>query len=227
MKQFSEAEIVDVFNKHVNKPHEYYKKYEDVPLKLNTKKWKWETHDWARIPCFLDMDEWFRELRINHFGKVLSTCHGDPELEYIACDNLVIAEYKDGKNDLHTLNLPDKDFDLIMFHQTIEHLYNPFVAVDNLYAHLKVGGYLFTSAPTINIPHMMPFHFNGYTPMGLCMLMMSAGFKVINIGFWGNMEYIDFMFRFGTWPNYMQLMHDGKIVNEPGKHVQSWVLVTK
>jgi len=114
-----------------------------------------------------------------------------------------------------------------MFHQTIEHLYNPFICLKNLYNHLKDGGYLFTSVPTINIPHLVPFHFNGYTPMGLCMLMISCGFKIKEVGFWGNEDYINYIFKNNKWPDYNDLMKNGFIKNEKNKEAQCWILVQK
>ena len=114
-----------------------------------------------------------------------------------------------------------------MFHQTIEHLYNPFICLKNLHKHLKDGGYLFTSVPTINIPHLVPFHFNGYTPMGLCMLMMSCGFNIKELGFWGNEDYINYIFKNNKWPDYKELMKNGLIKNEKNKEAQCWILVQK
>ena len=71
-------------------------------------------------------------------------------------------------------------FDFFLFNQTLEHLYNPFHAVENIYKIVKPGGYVFTSVPTLNIPHMTPVHFNGFTPMGLAMLFLSAGFEIVD-----------------------------------------------
>ena len=228
MKQFSEAEIVQTYQAHVNKPADYYAKFERLPVERNDKAWRWEGHDFPRVWCVLDFQDWLEKHALRHFPRVLATCLADPELEFVTWDKLVVAEYdSSGRNDLHTLDLEEKDFDFIVFNQTLEHLYNPFAAVANLYRHLKAGGYLFTSVPTINIPHLMPFHYNGFTPMGLCMLMKAAGFEVVELGFWGNLEYIKLIFQTGLWPDYRQLWHDGKIANEPGRNAQCWILVRK
>lgn len=224
---FTEEQIIDVYNRHVNKPIEYYKKYETLPFGLNDKNWKWEGKDFPRIRCILDFQDWLKKNNLRHFGKVLSTFSTDPELEYITFDSLYHAPYHAGSNDLHTLDLDEKEFDLVIFNQTLEHLYNPFISVSNLYNHTKDGGYLFTSVPTINIPHMTPFHFNGLTPMGLCMLMKSVGFKIIELGFWGNVDYIRFIFETGSWPDYRQLMRNGIITNQRDKNAQCWILVQK
>jgi hypothetical protein len=97
----------------------------------------------------------------------------------------------------------------------------------NLYDHMAEGGYLFTSMPTINIPHMVPVHFNGYTPMGLTMLMLSVGFKVLEVGFWGNLDYIKYIFENQSWPDIKNLIKDGKITNDKYCEAQCWILVQK
>jgi SAM-dependent methyltransferase len=164
---------------------------------------------------------------IGHFDKVLSTCENDPELEHISYNSIRYAPYYSGHNDLHTFDLDEKDFDFILFNQTIEHLYNPFLSMSKLYEHLKPGGYLFTSVPTINIPHMIPFHFNGYTPMGLCALMKTTGFNIVELGFWGNVDYIRYIFEKNNWPDYRELTRDGILKNEKDKEAQCWILVRK
>jgi len=227
MNLFSENQILDIYNKYVNKDESYYRKYETLPLELNNKNWNWEGKDFPRIWCILDFQEWLKKHNLNYFEKVLSTCNTDPELEYINYGYLTHKPYLYGQNDLHTLHLEEKNFDLVVFNQTIEHLYNPFISVLNMYNHIKVGGYLFTSVPTINIPHMTPFHFNGFTPMGLCMLMKSVGFDIVELGFWGNFDYIKYIFETGNWPDYRQLMKNGIIKNERDKNVQCWILVRK
>jgi SAM-dependent methyltransferase len=224
---FTESQINNIYKEHVYKDDSYFKKFEKLPFEYNNKNWKWEDKDFPRIWCILDFQDWLKKHNIGHFNKVLSTCNTDPELEYIKYNEIYYAEYHQGFNDLHTLDLDIKDFDLIIFNQTLEHLYNPFLSVSNLYKHLKKDGYLFTSVPTINIPHMTPFHFNGLTPMGLCMLMKSAGFEIIEVGFWGNTDYIKYIFETGNWPDYKQLIKDGIIKNEREKNAQCWILVKK
>jgi len=227
-KLFSEEKIWSIYQKHVNKSDDYYKKYEKLPLNLNNKSWTWEGKDFPRVWCLLEFQEWLVKHNIGHFNKVLATCGNDPELEFITYDNIRFAPYSPpNHNDMHTLDLDEKDFDFILFNQTIEHLYNPFLSISNLYNHTKEGGYIFTSVPTINIPHMTPFHFNGMTPMGLCVLMESAGFEIVELGFWGNVDYIKYIFETGNWPDYRELMRDGIITNERDKNAQCWILAKK
>lgn len=61
--------------------------------------------------------------------------------------------------------MTEEKHDFFMFHQTLEHVYNPWVVVENIGKNVSSGGYVFTSVPTINIPHSTPFHFTGIYPM--------------------------------------------------------------
>lgn len=235
-KLFTESEIFNIYNTYVKKDESYYKKFEKLPFDLNNKNWKWEGKDFPRIWCLLDFKDWMKKYNIEHFNSVLSnqpagytgTNLSDPELEYITWDNIDFIPYSGGSNDFHTLDLGKKDYDFIIFNQTLEHLYNPFLSMEKIFNHLKPGGFLFTSVPTINIPHMTPFHFNGLTPMGLCMLMLSTGFEILELGFWGNVDYIKYIFERGDWPDYRELIdNDGLIKNEKDKNAQCWILVKK
>jgi hypothetical protein len=226
MKTFSQQEVYDIYQNYVNKPESYFKKYEKLPLSTEELS-KWDNRDFPRVMCVLEFQEWVKKHNLPRINKLLSTDLNDPELQYLDIDKAYHAPYYNGNNDLHTLDLQIKDFDFIMFNQTVEHLYNPFMSMEKLYNHLSDDGYLFTSMPTINIPHMVPFHFNGMTPMGLCMLMKSVGFKILDIGFWGNMDYINYIFEKQDWPDHKYLMKDGIITNEKNREVQCWILVQK
>jgi hypothetical protein len=224
---FNETQINEVYQKFVVKPQEYLNKLSPLPIHLNNKNWRWETKDFARIPCIIDFSEWVTKYDITHVKKLLTTDMLDPELEYITYDEVDCFPYENGKNDLHTLQT-EKKYDFIIFNQTIEHLYNPFISLKNLYDSLNEGGYLFTSVPTINIPHMMPSHFNGYTPMGLCMLMKSVNFEIMELGYWGNYNYISRLFSSHMWPSYESLTDENfNISNEPQNVTQCWILVRK
>jgi SAM-dependent methyltransferase len=132
------------------------------------------------------------------------------------------------KFDLHTIsNYYQNEFDFFIFNQTLEHLYNPFEAVKQIYEIVKPGGYVFTSVPTINIPHMTPFHFNGFTSMGLAMLFKTANFEIIEIGQWGNYNYIKKLWESHNWIGYNTLNVNNKIVNEERNACQCWILAKK
>lgn len=225
---FTEQEVIETYNRHVIKDKSYFNKLSPLPLHLNDKKWTWEGHDFPRIPCLLDFREWVVKHNINNLDRILVTSDDDPELEFLTYSKADYIPYHNNTNDFHTLNLEYTEYDFILFSQTIEHLYNPFLSMWNLKEHLKEGGYMFTSMPTINIPHMLPFHYNGYTPLGLCMLMKSVGLEVVELGYWGNYDYISKLFKTHNWPSYEELIDkDRNIPNEQNNEVQCWILVRK
>ena len=85
--------------------------------------------------------------------------------------------------------LPHAPYDLINFQQTLEHLYDPLLSLMRLRQILAPGGWLHTSVPHYNMPHMVPNHFSGVSPCGLFALFKSAGLDVKGIGWWGNHSY--------------------------------------
>ena len=229
LKLFSENEIKDTYQKYVLKNQSYYNKADERYKQLSDEdKKKYYGMDFPRVASLFDFKDWIEKYNLIKVDSLLSTFEDDTELKFVEPSNLEICEYKNGKNDLHTLNLHKKDFDFIIFNQTLEHLYNPFIAMKNLYDHLKPGGYLYTTVPTINIPHMIPFHFWGITPIGLCMLSKSIGFNICECGYWGNYEYLGHIFTYGGWPNNDDVFDDnGKINNTDLCQAQTWVLIQK
>jgi SAM-dependent methyltransferase len=225
----SEEEIINIHNKYVEKSEEYYRKAHDEYQKLSdSEKQKWFNCDFPRLASFFDFKDWISKYNLKHVKKLLATCSGDCELEYISYDSITVCNYlQDKKYDLHTIDLDDKDYDMIIFNQTLEHLYNPFISMKNLYDHLKPGGYLYTTVPTINIPHQVPFHFWGMTPTGLCTLCASVGFNILECGYWGNISYINHIFTHFGWPNTSNIMIDDTIENVDHCQSQTWILVQK
>lgn len=226
-RKFTDTEINSLYNKHIIKDDNYFLKYNYLPFEYNNKKWKWEGKDFPRIMAILDFKDWIEKYNIKDINSLLSTDESDPELEYINSKKIDFIPYQNGINDLHSLNLENKDYDFVIINQTIEHLYNPLESIKNIYNHLKKDGYFFTSVPTINIPHLLPFHFYGVTPIGLVMLMESVGFEVLEVGFWGNKDYINYIFNHHNWPDYRILSKNGMITNEKNNYVQCWCLVKK
>jgi SAM-dependent methyltransferase len=230
MKVFSEQEIVEIYNTYVKKNESYYNKSHERYSELsNLDKEKFFNIDFPRVASIFDFKDWIEKYNLKNVKSLLSTYRDDYELEYVNPENVIYCEYgKNGQNDLHTLNLEKKDFDFIIVNQTFEHLYNPFVCMKNLFDHLKPGGYLYTTVPTINIPHMVPFHFWGITPIGLCILGKSVGFEICECGFWGNHEYLGHIFTQGGWPNNNDVFDtNGVIKNNDLCQAQTWVLLQK
>ena len=228
-KYFTTKEIIKIYEEKVKKPVSYFKKYEQLPLHLNNKKWRWENKDFPRIWCILDFAEWIKKYNINPINELAITAH-DPEIEFLEYKTAtsIIYDPVTNKGDLHFDNPKlHSRFNFFLFSETIEHLYNPFLAVANIYKMLKPGGYVFTCVPFMNIPHELPMHFNGYRPLGLAMLFLSCGFEIKEVGQWGNYQYIEAMFKHHKWPDYQFLIKNGKIKNEEQNVARCWILAQK
>ena len=225
---FSEEEIKKIYFEKVKLPASYFKKYEIVPIcPVKRYNYSWDNHDFPRVWCILDFIEWTKKhnIIIDHLGY---TGESDPELEFIDAKRKTFISYP--PYDLHSVSNDFKDeFDFFLFNQTIEHLYNPFEAIKQIYEIIKPGGYVFTSVPTMNIPHMTPIHFNGYTPMGLAMLFKTANFEIIEIGQWGNFDYIQKLWATHEFSDscYNKLNNNNVVTNEERNVCQCWILARK
>ena len=227
---FSEADLIKIYQK-IKKNEAYFKKYEDLmPFQDGKIEKLYIGRDYPRIPCVLDFKEWIKKYKIEPTNMIY-TCETDFELNYIKSKKSTLIKYDPTTNcgDLHLLNLAKKDYDFFLFSQTIEHLHNPFIAIRKISDHIRIGGYVFTSVPTINIPHMTPVHFAGIYPMGLAVLFESVGLEVLELGMWGNLDYLNFIFTNHSWPDYHQLkkMGNGIIKNEEKNVSQCWCLAKK
>ncbi len=224
---FLESDIIDIYNKQIKLPELYFKKFEYIPkCPVKSYNYDWSNKDFPRNWCILDFIEWIKKYDIKNIENLGYTSDSDPELEFLSYRNKVNVSYP--TYDLHTISKHFKnEFDFFLFSQTLEHLYNPYESVKNIYDIVKKDGYVFTSVPTINIPHMTPIHFTGFTPMGLAMLFKTAGFEIVEIGQWGNFNYINKMFNTNCWPGYNDLNENGFVSNEENNVCQCWILAKK
>lgn len=224
--KYSEQDINHIYWTKVKKDSSYFSKYELLPpCPVKAWEYSWKNYDFPRTWCILDFKEWIAKY-VGPVGLLGYTCDTDPELEFITYNEKYKLEYP--TYDLHTIgDTIHNKFDFFLFNQTLEHLYNPFMAVKSISKILKPGGYVFTSVPTLNIPHSTPIHFNGFNPMGLAMLFLSCGFEIIEIGQWGNYEYISKLWKTHSWPGYEELNHNGRVTNEEANVCQCWILSRK
>jgi len=222
-----EAFLQNLYVTKVKLPPSYFSKYERLPsCPIRNRGYQWKNNDFPRNWAILDFIEWtmkHKSTEVDHLGY---TCATDEELEFMTAKQKTLLSYP--KYDLHTIgNHYQNTFDFFLFNQTIEHLYNPFEAVKQIYTTIKPGGYVFTSVPTLNIPHSTPIHFNGYNPMGLATLFITAGFDVVEIGQWGNYEYIARLWATHNWPGYDELQRGGIVTNEECNVCQCWILARR
>lgn len=69
--------------------------------------------------------------------------------------------------DGHKLPFKDKTFDLILSQAVIEHLYNPFIAVDDIYRVCKHDGIVLAESAFMQPLHAVPYHFFNTTRWGI------------------------------------------------------------
>jgi SAM-dependent methyltransferase len=223
----SNVEIEEIFNKFVkvNYTNEYDTQYHPLPVQLNNKKWKWEGKDFPRVIAILEFKKYMEKYGFN-FKDVLSfNADNDPEFEYVNYQNLTNINYDEDpeNNDIHKFQL-NKKFDFVMMNQTIEHLCDPIRAMKNLYEHLNPGGVLYANVPANNRPHSEPYHYyTGITPVGLGVMAKIAGFKILEIGQWGNKEHLHKLFNVG-WIDYRQMENTS---NDRTCPIITWILAQK
>lgn len=227
--RLTEHDIMRIYNDfvNVNMTDEYCRRYVPLPLEKNNLPYKWEGKDFPRIIALLEFERYVKEHHLES-KKGLAFNGFDPEWYYLKHHKIVRSDYDQhhDKYDLHILDLAEKDFDFVMVNQTLEHLYDPIKCLINIYNHMKPGGILYFNVPSNNILHSTPFHYyTGFTPVGAGALVESAGFKILSIGQWGNLEYLKKLFETNKWPDYRQLQNPG--VNEMIHPVIVWVFAIK
>ncbi len=179
--------------------------------------------DAPRAFCLLDFQDWLTKHAVPT-TDVLVTCREDPEVSLLPSTARVQEIRYENGHDLHKLDLEKKDYDFMIVSQTLEHLYHPFQAMKQCWDHLRPGGYFFTSVPTTNIPHNTPIHFQEFYPMGLATLGLQAEFDIVEIGFWGNQEYLLKLFSTYEWPDIYGLT---TLVADPNYPAACWGLFRK
>lgn len=226
----SESEIKDLYNKYIEKPSSYHRRiveaedYESLEL---ASFWPAKGKDVPRVFCILDFQNWIQKYNLQP-RRVLLSCDSDPEISFLpkSIETITHIPY-DGDDkgfDLHLLDLETKDYDFVLISQTLEHLYNPGKMMENIWNHMAPGGYFFTSVPTVNIPHNTPIHFQHFYPIGLVTLALQYNFEVIEVGYWGNQEYILKMFHSVDWPDIYKI---STLENDPAHPVACWCLLRK
>lgn len=222
-------QISEIYNTHILPKYneEYLNRYSSLPLHLNNKKWVWEGKDFPRVISILEFQKFMGEHNIV-FDEVLSI-NGptDPEYDFIRYKNITNYNYLDDKinHDLHNLNLEKRDFDFFMSNQTLEHVYDPCLCMRNIYDHLKPGGMIYINVPSISMSHDTPHHhYIGMTPTGLACIVKQAGFDIVDVGFWGNLEYLNYMYDNDDWPDYRKITN---FKTEQNKEVITWIFAKK
>lgn len=88
--------------------------------------------------------------------------------------------------DAHNLPFKDKSFGLILSQAVIEHLYDPFAAVKEIYRVSSVGAITLAESAFMQPLHAVPFHFFNTTKWGMEKLF--EDFSIINVDSVGNLS---------------------------------------
>lgn len=232
MRLITSQNIEDIYNKFVkcNYTSEYSNRYNPLPYEKNVRNWKWEGKDFPRIPSLLEFERFTEKYNFQIQELLIFNGENDPELEILGnrVQNITNINYEQDptNNDLHILSLNKTDYDFVCLHQTLEHVTDPQTCILNIFNHLKPGGYLYINVPACNMPHSEPFHFyTGITPMGVATLGYRAGFNILEIGHWGNLEYMNILWNQKWWADYTMMQAPG--YNDHNVPIITWGLFQK
>ncbi len=187
--------------------------------------------EFSRVVCLLDFHRWSLKYGFNTINKLLIT-DDDPELRFLQPQTTITYKHTrdGGSGDLHYINeaeVPNEYFDFVLFSQTLEHLYDPFLCLMNLRDKLQVHGMIFTSVPTLNMQHMTPHHFFHYTPFGLATIMERSGFEVLEVGQYGSWSFEEKVLGELSWPDHTNFIVGGELDIDPRRPDNVWVLAKK
>ena len=247
MNKKNKINLQEIYDKYVkiNNNEEYLNRYKKLPVSSIEE--FIDKMNFPRIITLLEFERLVKKYDIKPENLLMYNGgeNGDPELKFINPKKIHPIDYNTntGENDLHTFENNFKNFDFILFAQTLEHVIDPFKCLSQLIKHLKPGGYVFTSVPVRNFEHDTPFHcYMGFTPIGLGAIFQQVGFEIVEIGQWGNSKYIDLMNHGRFWPTYDRLkkgvknkvdifqpfniLKDGTL-NEFKNPVDAWILAKR
>ena len=228
----SDSKIEELYEEHikVNYTEEYKNRYHPLPVDKNNKNWKWEGKDFPRVISLLEFERYVKKYDFQIEKLLLFNGYDEPETEYLEGRYKQILNINYGDNpekyNLHNLQINHDNFDFVSLNQTLEHVYNPYTCLTNIKKYMTKGGYLYINVPACNVPHSEPFHFyTGYTPMGLAALAHETGYEILEMGQWGNKEYLGRLFGITGqrwWADYTMLENPG--INEIENPVITWGL---
>jgi len=238
----SRRQIHELYMKYIHKPDSYGHYHKDQIFRFKTQHpphqllAATQSMDMPRVFIVIDLNDWLERRHIRP-TVVLSLNRNEPELLCTMLQQhttiLDYAEYvpETEENDLHFLDLKRKDYDLIISAQVLEHVQDPLLAAQNMYHHVRPGGFVFTSVPTSNRPHDTPVHFFHLSPMALATIFKRAGFQIIELGWWGNSLYKEFLDKTYAWPTMDDMVKhygaEASLQNDPLNTVQTWILAQR
>lgn len=123
----------------------------------------------------------------------------------------------------------ENKYDIVLAEQVLEHVRNPYRALQSVHKILKPGGYFLNTTPFLlkvhGSPKGRPIDYWRFTPEGIKLLFEDSNFNVMEQGAWGNeaciVEYLNFQSRAPYSSERCSL------INEPDKPIMVWILGQK
>lgn len=126
--------------------------------------------------------------------EISGTLHNDPGWRFY--ESLSFPEF-----DLCTSS-PDRNFDVVICEQVLEHVADPWRATETLHELCRPGGHLIVSTPFLVKLHKEPEDYWRFTPDGMRLLLERAGFEVLKVRSWGNESCVQR--NFAHWAPYQR-----------------------
>ncbi len=131
----------------------------------------------------------------------------EPELEVLKYKDLTHygvefdSRVKTELFDLNISQIVDKNYDLVLCSQVLEHVYDVKQAIENLAKLVRQGGFLWIACPASNYAHGSPEYFSaGYTPELITNLLPLGDFEVIFAEKYGSERMYFYTHTLQRWP---------------------------
>ncbi len=135
----------------------------------------------------------------------------EPELEVLKYKDLTHygvefdSRVKTELFDLNISQIVDKNYDLVLCSQVLEHVYDVKQAIENLAKLVRQGGFLWIACPASNYAHGSPEYFSaGYTPELITNLLPLEDFEVIFAEKYGSERMYFYTHTLQRWPTQQE-----------------------
>ena len=185
---------------------------------------------WLRISCYKDLDKFVKK---GVSGNILGVS-GLPDIakRHLA-DDVKVTVTKYPNVDVHKMPYPDETFDWVFADFVIEHIENPWQAVNEMKRVLKPGGIVVLTTATLFEIHDAPVDLYRFTPDGLRVLCKDFS-KIHVCGAWGSKRVVNCFLEHSpkNWtkpamrkptPKMMQMIDD----NDPSWPTVVWIVAEK
>jgi SAM-dependent methyltransferase len=176
-------------------------------------------HHWSRIVADRELDSFIEEIGPEHLsvaevsGSYISARHtwkSRTLLEYPSFDLCAPSP------------APALAYDVVICAEVLEHVLDPWLAVETLYSLCKPGGYVLITTPFLLRYHPAPEDYWRFTPAGLTVLMERAGLEPVHVAGWGNAACV--RANFYRWANFLPW---SSLKNEPTLMVSVWAIARR